>query len=145
MENVISVDDSGVINSTRGISLLTQHPDHNGFNRADCMTNQPIKYLTCENYEKWYNAYLITFSPDKTHPNQFTPVGVEVITFDEFSFSLDHAIDPGAFHDYCVENGYFYDSKTFAQVCVHWVEDVLDSDWTKLHHYLPTENNERID
>lgn len=66
-------------------------------------------------------------------------------TIKQLDFSLplitdgwrDHCIVPDNFHRLADELSCGYDNATFAHVCKMFVENYLDSDWTRLHKYLP--------
>lgn len=49
----------------------------------------------------------------------------------------DHCMNPNNFHLLAKELGCEYDNETFAYICHQWVENYLNSDWTKLHKFLP--------
>lgn len=78
---------------------------------------------------KMYGIYIV--NPDKT---------INEVSFNNellFKGWMDHCIDPRNFHQLALELKCDYDNETYAHVCKEWVENYLDSDWTKLHKYLP--------
>ena len=56
--------------------------------------------------------------------------------------SGDTAVSPKHFHLLAKELRCDYDSATFADVCSLFVDKKLEGEWTKLHHYLPKEEDE---
>ncbi|MGV2886130.1 hypothetical protein [Paenibacillus taichungensis] len=110
-----------LLRSERGISLVSQ-PQH------IWMVPLDYEYLTVENYAKWYRLYRIT-----------SDLQVIPIDFPEESYS--HGCSPQAFHELAKELGLKYDDETLGAICARYVEDMLNSDWSKLtQDYLPNES-----
>lgn len=111
--------------SERNLPLVTQH-------LIDYDDGDIRPMLTVENYEKWYQMYVI-------HPDGTVEPRFETLTNDgDTTAWIDHAVIPSAFHETAANLGYRYDNKTFAMVCERFVEDILDDDWSKLTKYLPS-------
>jgi hypothetical protein len=112
--------------SHRKLPLVTQ------FISGGNTNGEPTAHLTVEDYCKWYGAEIIRI--DNT---------VERLHFEDFhgaiygSDTVDHCINPSAFHSTAMDLNLIYDNRTFALVCERWVDDHLDGDWTQLHKYLP--------
>lgn len=108
--------------SNRNIKLITQE-----------VNDKPM--LTVENYMKWYDIFVIQINGEVVPVNEITYL--KDIEDHAGRTWYDHCPTPAYFHEVSKRIGAEYDNETFSAVCVRFVEDILDDDWTKLADYMP--------
>lgn len=102
--------------SERGVPLVTQQ------------THDTKPMLTVENYDKWYDLYIITVDGyvEKTEviENELTSKARSLL-FDGWS---DHAFNPNHFKELAEEMNFNYDTATIESVERRWQTDHLNMD-----------------